>query len=103
MPAAVPLYPDLKSASDWMKQISNQTEALCGPGLCMSTVWNFYARFSDVINFHGETTGGIVKSWLFSQAITPSLPLKLLNLFSQLLIQQAAKLINMVKANVEQS
>ena len=28
MPAAVPLYPDLKSASDWMKQISNQTEAL---------------------------------------------------------------------------
>ena len=72
MPAAVPLYPDLKSASDWMKQISNQTEALCGPGLCMSTVWNFYARFSDVINFHGETTGGIVKSWLFSQAITPS-------------------------------
>ena len=39
------------SASDWMKQISNQSEALCGSGLCMSTVWNFYARFSDVISW----------------------------------------------------
>ena len=39
------------SASDWMKQISNQSEALCWSGLCMSTVWNFYARFSDVISW----------------------------------------------------
>ena len=54
MPAAVPLYPDLKSASDWMKQISNQSEALCGSGLCMSTVWNFYARFSDVISWRNH-------------------------------------------------
>lgn len=34
-----------------MKQISNQSEALCGSGLCMSTVQNFHARFSDVISW----------------------------------------------------
>ena len=45
----------------------------------MSSVWNFCARFSNVIwrgnqwwchqmSFHGETSGVVVKCWLFSQA-----------------------------------
>ena len=44
-----------------------------------SSVWNFCAHFSNVIwrgnqwwccqvSFHGETNGGVVKCWLFSQA-----------------------------------
>jgi len=45
-------YQDLSSATDWMKQILNQSEAL----------WNFCARFSDVISrgnqwWHCENSG----------------------------------------------
>ena len=69
---------------------------------CARQQYGIFTLVSQM-SFRGETTGGIVKSWLFSQAITPFLPLKLSNLFSQLVIQQAAKLINMVQANVEQS
>ena len=39
-------YPDLGKASDWLKQIFNQSEALSHK----SSVWNFCARFSDVIS-----------------------------------------------------
>ena len=43
-------YPDLDSVSDWLKQIFSQSEHY--PDLCSDvlSVWNFCARFSDVIN-----------------------------------------------------
>ena len=43
-------YPDLRRASDWMKKISDQQEALLRSGLKASSLWNFCARFSDFIS-----------------------------------------------------
>jgi len=45
------LYPDLGSASDWLDFSFNQSEALPMQdlGRAMSSVWNFYARYSDVV------------------------------------------------------
>ena len=58
-------FPDLDSASDWLKQISHAAEWSCREGhflqpirsasqICVysdtSSVWNFCARFSDVIS-----------------------------------------------------
>ena len=43
-------YPDLPRASDWMKKISDQQEALPRSGLKASSLWNFCARFSDFIS-----------------------------------------------------
>ena len=54
-------YPDLVSASDWVNQISlDQSEAPEDLGSDASSVWNFYARFSD---------GSVAKCRLFSQAM----------------------------------
>ena len=54
------------SASDWTKQISNQSEALPTSGSDTSSVWNFHAHFSDI--FLQENSGGLAKCLLFSQA-----------------------------------
>ena len=58
-------YPDLGSASDWFAS-TNQKHY---PGLPSdaSSVWNFCACSSDV-TFCGETSSGVAKFWLFSQA-----------------------------------
>ena len=42
--------PDLGSASDWMKQISNQSEVLPDLGSGTTSVWNFCACFSEFIS-----------------------------------------------------
>ena len=49
-------YKDLGSASDWMKQIFNQSEALTGVSIVPQK------------SFCEETTGGVAKCRLFSQA-----------------------------------
>jgi len=49
-------YKDLGSASDWMNQIFNQSEALTGLSIVTQT------------SFCEKTTGGIAKRRLFSQA-----------------------------------
>ena len=66
-------YPDLGSASDWLKQIflvkHAQLEAIDTHIWVVtqsSSVWNFWAHSSDL--FHGETSGGVMKCALFSQA-----------------------------------
>ena len=49
-------YPDLDSASFWMKQFFYQSEALSRFGYSASSVWNFCARgFSE----SGKTTGAV--------------------------------------------
>jgi len=67
-------FPDLDSASDWLRQISHavrQSESLpriVDLGSHASSVWNFCASFSGVA-FYGETSGGVrAKCWLFSSA-----------------------------------
>ena len=59
-------YPDLSSASDWLKHIFHPARPIRGiyPDLCSHTlsVWNFYTRSSDVI-----LRGGAGKFRLFSQ------------------------------------
>ena len=59
------------SASDWMKQIFNQSEAcqMHYPDLGddTSSVWNFCARSSDT-SFRGKTNGDLGKGRLLSQA-----------------------------------
>ena len=42
--------PDLGSASDWMKQISNQSEVFPDLGSGMTSVWNFCTCFSEFIS-----------------------------------------------------
>ena len=65
-------FPDLGSASDWLRQISHearQSEALpriVDLGSHTSSVWNFYTSFSGV-TFYRETSGGVAKL-LFSPA-----------------------------------
>ena len=72
-------YPDLGRASDWLNKISYAVRRIRGSDA--SSVWNFCARFSDVI--WRETSGRFAKCPLFSQAKTSteikkrSSPLKL--------------------------
>ena len=63
-------YPDLGSASDWLSQISNMTR----PIRCTTQVWvvtrhqyGISALVSQT-SFQGETSGGVAKCQLFSQA-----------------------------------
>ena len=58
--------PDLGSTSDWMKQISNQSEVLpdLGSGMTSASISVLVSQSS----FHGETTSSTVKCQLFSQA-----------------------------------
>ena len=58
--------PDLATASDWMKQIFNQSEAVHRKGYCASSVWNFCARFSGVISRGNHRWRS--EMWVFSQA-----------------------------------
>jgi len=55
----------LGSVSDWMKQANQKHYPELGSDA--SSVWNFFGRFLEVINFCGETSGGVVKCCLFSQ------------------------------------
>ena len=60
------LMTDLGSASDWLKQISFTLR----PIRMNTQIWvvkHFCSRFSDVIS-RGETSGGVAKRRLFSQA-----------------------------------
>ena len=59
-------YPDLGSASDWLNQISHAARPI-RLGSDASSVWNFCARFSDVI--WREISGSVAKCRLFSQPI----------------------------------
>ena len=72
-------FPDLDSASDWLKQISHAAEWSCREGhflqrirstsqicVCTSSVWNFCARFSSVIS--GGNQWRCRKMSAFSQA-----------------------------------
>ena len=65
-------FPDLGSASDWLRQISHdarQSEALpriVDLGSHTSSVWNFRTSFSGV-TFYRETSGDVAKL-LFSPA-----------------------------------
>ena len=58
--------PDLGSASDWMKQISNQSEVL--PDLGSGTISVWISVLVSQMSFHGETTSSMAKCQLFSQA-----------------------------------
>ena len=55
-------YPELGSASDWLKPFLNQPVL----GSDTSSVWNFCACLSDIIS--RETSAGVAKCRLFSQA-----------------------------------
>ena len=59
-------YPDLGivCVSDWLTQISANQKRYPDLGSDASAVWNFFARFSDVIS--REVSGGVVKCRLFS-------------------------------------
>ena len=63
-------YPDLGSASDWLKQIStryDQLEAL----LQFWVVTRHQYGISELVSqtfFHGKTSGGVVECRLFPQA-----------------------------------
>ena len=59
-------YPDLGivCVSDWLTQISANQKHYPDLGSDASSVWNFFARFSDVISW--EVSGGVVKCQLFS-------------------------------------
>ena len=55
-------YPDLRRASDWVKKISDQSEALPRSGLQASSLWNFWARFSDAISWGNQSERSAVFS-----------------------------------------
>ena len=55
----------LGGASDWMKQANQKHYPELGSDAL--SVWNFFGRFLEVINFCGETSGGVVKWRMFSQ------------------------------------
>ena len=63
-------YLDLGSASDWSYRVENFLQPIKSTtqiwGSDTSSVWNFCARFSDVIRW--ETSGGVPKYRLISQA-----------------------------------
>ena len=65
-----PPYPDLGSASDWLSQISNRTQ----PIRCTTQVWVVTRHQYGISllvsqsSFHEETSGGVAKCQLFSQA-----------------------------------
>ena len=64
-------YPDLASASDWLKKISHAAR----PIRITSQIWvvtrqQFISAFVSQTSFGGETSGRVAKCRLFSQAIT---------------------------------
>ena len=61
-------YPDLGivCVSDWLMQISANQMRYPDLGSDASAVWNFFARFSDVIS--REVSGGVIKCHLFSHS-----------------------------------
>ena len=69
-------YPDLDSASDWLKQISHVVRPIKSTAQIFVVTRHQYGISALVsqTSFRGETSGGVMKSRLFSQA-----HLKLLN------------------------
>ena len=63
-------YPDLGIASDWLKKISYAAR----PVRSTTQIWvvtrhqNGISVLVSQTSFHGETSGGVAKWWLFSQA-----------------------------------
>ena len=62
-------YPDLGSASDWLKQISHTAQPIRGTTKKWLVTCHQY-RISALVfqtSFHRETVGEITKCWLFSR------------------------------------
>ena len=59
-------YPELGSSSDWLKQILNQSEALPISEVSPHQ-YGIFVLVSQSL-FRGETSGGVAKSRVFSQA-----------------------------------
>ena len=47
-------YPDLGSASDWLKKFSANHKHYQDLGTHLSSVWNFCSRFSDIISWGNQ-------------------------------------------------
>ena len=73
-------YPDLGSASDWLKQVSLAARPIRITTQIQVVTHYQYRRFVLVpeTSFHRGTRGGIAKYWLFSQPIW----IQLVNKFS---------------------
>ena len=63
-------YPDLGSASDWLKQISHVVRPIRSTIQIWVVMHHHYGLSAIVCqtSFRGETTGGVMKCQLFSQA-----------------------------------
>ena len=61
-------YPDMDSASDWMKQIFNQSKLLTQIWEVTCHQYGISALVSQT-SFHGKTIAGAAKWWLFSPAV----------------------------------
>ena len=69
-------YPDLVSASDWLKQISRALRPIRNTNQIWEVTRHQY-RISALISemsFRGEIVGGVAECWLFSQASKPIVP-----------------------------
>ena len=68
-------YPDLGSASDWLNQISHAVRPIRSTTQIWVVTRHQYGMSALVsqTSFGGETTGGVAKSQLFSQARTRTL------------------------------
>ena len=63
-------YPDLGSASDWLKQISHAVRPIRDTTQFWVVTRHQYG-ISELVSqtfFHGKTSGGVVECRLFSQA-----------------------------------
>ena len=65
-------YSDLESASDWLKQISQAAQPIRSTTQIWGEMHHQYGISALVsqTSFRGQTRGGVVKCWLFSQAMT---------------------------------
>ena len=63
-------YPDLGSASDWLKQVSRAALPIRSTTQIWIVARHQYGISAPVsyTSFRGEAVGGVAKCWLFSQA-----------------------------------
>ena len=63
-------YPDLGSASDWLKQISHAVRPIRSPTLIWVVTCHQYgiSALISLTSFQGEASGYVTKCQLFSQA-----------------------------------
>ena len=79
-------YPELSSASKWLKKIAQSSSKKHYPdlGSYTSSVWNSCARRVPQASFYRETSYGIAKNRFFSQAECHVIPAPLLEQFHML-------------------